>query len=88
MELVKKRKALIEAGISLPEQQKGVPAPGMNPTETPEIYMSKIMQNRKRIEQTIKKWEAEQQAKREGSPMPGQDTIDVAPTQQRAIDAA
>lgn len=60
----------------------------MNPTETPEIYMSKIMQNRKRIEQTIKKWEAEQQAKREGSPMPGQDTIDVAPTQQRAIDAA
>jgi len=32
-------------------------APGMKPTDTPEMFVSKIMQNQRRMEYTIKKYE-------------------------------
>jgi len=44
----------------------GVATPGFNPKDTPEMYVNKIMQSRKRIEFTIKKYEEEQAAKLAG----------------------
>jgi len=41
----------------------GVVAPGFNPKDTAESYVRKIMNNRKRIEYTIAKYEEEQKAK-------------------------
>ena len=41
----------------------GVLAPGFNPKDTPETYVSKILQNQKRIAYTIKKFEEEEKAK-------------------------
>jgi hypothetical protein len=38
-------------------------APGYNPKETPEIFVKKILNNQKRMEYTIKKYEEEQKAK-------------------------
>jgi len=66
-ELLAKRQALVEAGIKF-KVGKGVPedgghgtmAPGMKPTDTPEMFVSKIMQNQRRMEYTIKKYEEKQ----------------------------
>lgn len=63
--LIRRRKELEKSGVVLPEMQKGVVAPGYNPKETPDMFVSKIMQNRKRMENTIKKWEQEELAKRQ-----------------------
>ena len=41
----------------------GVLAPGFNPKDTAETFVNKIMNNRKRIEYTIAKYEEEQKAK-------------------------
>jgi len=41
----------------------GVLAPGFNPKDSPDMFVKKIMQNRKRIEYTIQKYEEEQKAK-------------------------
>ncbi len=45
----------------------GVLAPGFNPKDTAETYVRKIMTNRKRIEQTIARYEQEQKDKLESS---------------------
>lgn len=37
----------------------GVLAPGYNPKDTPEMFVNKIMNNRKRIERTIAIYEEE-----------------------------
>ena len=61
--LIDKRRDLESRGIKLPEvagQQagtSGVLAPGHNPKETAEQFVNKIIQNRKRLEYTIKKFE-------------------------------
>ena len=43
-------------------------ASGYNPKETPDMFVRKIMANRKRIDQTIKRYEAEQAAKLKEAP--------------------
>ena len=58
-QLVKRRKDLEQMGVVLPEYQKGVVAPGFNPKDTAEMYVSKIIQNRRRMELTISKYEEE-----------------------------
>ena len=62
--MIKRRNDLLNSGVVLPAQQPGVMAPGYNPKDNPDMFVSKIMQNRKRMEQTIKKWEEEQKAKK------------------------
>ena len=67
--LIERRTDLEAKGIKLPEvagQEKGkhgVLAPGHNPTETPEMFVKKIIQNRKRLEYTIKKFEEDEKKK-------------------------
>jgi len=41
-ELIKRRKELEAAGVKLPASEKSVIAPGFNPKETPEMFVSKI----------------------------------------------
>ena len=68
-QLIQKRQEIEAKGFKLPEVSghqggvHGVLAPGYNPKETPEIFVKKILNNQKRMEDTIKKYEEEQKAK-------------------------
>jgi hypothetical protein len=62
-ELAKRRQKLIDAGVELKEvagAAHGVPMPGFNPKDSAETYVSKIMANQKRMENTIKRYEEDQ----------------------------
>ena len=68
-ELVKRRQDLIKAGVDLPEIEgagaHGVAMPGMNPKDSAETFMRKIMVNQQRMANTIKRYEDEQKMKNE-----------------------
>lgn len=59
----------------------GVLAPGFNPKDTAETYVKKIMTNRKRIEQTIARYEQEQKAKLEDAKNE-KDSVNLSPSTQ------
>ena len=55
----------------------GMLAPGWNPKDTPETFVSKIMDSRKRIDQTIARYEQDLLAKQQtaqSSPVQESDT--------------
>ncbi len=52
-------------------------APGFNPKDTAETYVRKIMTNRKRIEQTIARYEQEQKEKLDSSRKEAEETKSV-----------
>lgn len=61
---MKRRQALIEKGVKLPEGDKqsgqhGVVAPGYNPKDTAETFVKKIMVNQDRMKRTIERYEQE-----------------------------
>ena len=93
--LIEKRRDLEAKGIKLPEvaghqgSVHGVLAPGYNPKETPEMFVDKIMRNRKRMEYTIKKFEEKEKAKlKEALKSLSDVPADKQPVPNPAVDAS